>query len=46
MMSLAEDRQMSVHFSDLLEEKCKPQAAGLVYAELIKHLKYSTVLGT
>lgn len=46
MMSLAEDRQMSVHFSALLEEKCKPQAAGFVDAELIQHLKYSTVLGT
>lgn len=41
MMSLAEDRQMSVHFSDLFEEKCRPQAAGFVYAELRKHLKYS-----
>lgn len=46
MMSLAEDEQMSVHFSVLLEEKCKPQAAGFVYAELMKHLKYSAVLGT
>lgn len=40
MMSLAADRRTSVHFSDLLEEKCKPQAEGFVDAEFIKHLKY------
>lgn len=31
-MSLAEDRQTMVHFSDLLEENCKLQAEGFVYA--------------